>query len=447
MKINKADLVTDGDKVRLTMPLTKVDQEKRIVSGWASLDNMDTQKDVILAEANKKAFSGFRGNIREMHQPVAVGRMVNFTEDVYFDKATGKFYNGIYVDVYVSKGAQDTWEKVLDGTLTGFSIGGNILDAETKIDKSFGDTPVRVVKDYELVELSLVDSPANQLASVLSIHKTAGGTFVDGLIAKVNSESVFYCTEDGIAKTSNDEVMTCPEGHTMKNIGWIEYEDDASKTEKVKEVIDQHDSSHKNTEQELPATNQGGVDVAEENEDKTVEPGETVPADVAPAAEGKAETEVASSVEEVEHEHAEGEEHGSTEKAADVSEVEVEEPDFEKMFAGLAKTVTDSLEATRTQVAADVTKATETFTARVAEVEAKQEDLAKSVDSLTEQLATVSKALETVDAGTAVKKSSDLGGSTEDTLEKSTGSSKSTWGGVFVPPGGRRFLSVTDIES
>jgi hypothetical protein len=103
-----------------------VDVERRIVSGFATLDNIDKQADIVTTDASVKAFSKFRGNIREMHQPTAVGKMISFKEDKYFDPESKKFYSGVYVSTYISKGAQDTWEKVLDGTLSGFSIGGKM---------------------------------------------------------------------------------------------------------------------------------------------------------------------------------------------------------------------------------------------------------------------------------------------------------------------------------
>ena len=124
MTIQKAHWNTEGDNVRLSMPFSKVDKERRIVSGFATLDNVDRQNDIVTPEASMNAFKKFKGNIREMHQPVAVGKMVSFKEDKYFDPETKKMYNGVYVSAYISKGAQDTWEKVLDGTLSGFSIGG-----------------------------------------------------------------------------------------------------------------------------------------------------------------------------------------------------------------------------------------------------------------------------------------------------------------------------------
>ena len=70
MTISKAQWTTDGNDIRLSMPLSKVDQEKRIVSGFATLDNIDKQADIVTPEASMNAFKKFRGNIREMHQPI-----------------------------------------------------------------------------------------------------------------------------------------------------------------------------------------------------------------------------------------------------------------------------------------------------------------------------------------------------------------------------------------
>ncbi len=111
MDISKAHWVSDGDSVRLSMPIAKVDKEKRVVSGFATLDNVDRQGDIVPSDASIKAFEKFRGNIREMHDDKkAVGKLVSFKEDSFYDQETNKFYSGVFVSAYVSKGAQDTWE-------------------------------------------------------------------------------------------------------------------------------------------------------------------------------------------------------------------------------------------------------------------------------------------------------------------------------------------------
>lgn len=220
MDINKAHWSMEKNNIRLSMPINKVDKERRTVSGFATLDNLDKQGDVVPSEASVKAFERFRGNLREMHQPIAVGKVVSFKEDKYFDQDSKKFYNGIYVSAYVSKGAQDTWEKVLDGTLTGFSIGGEIHESEDVYDDEMNKA-YQVIKDYSLSELSLVDNPANQFANVISVEKNTG------FLAKAVIENVFWCRKDDIVQMSKDESTACPQCEkSMDNIGFVESNDD-----------------------------------------------------------------------------------------------------------------------------------------------------------------------------------------------------------------------------
>ncbi|XAO35221.1 capsid maturation protease [Streptomyces phage Francob] len=439
MEIKKAQWASDGDNVRLMMPLSKVDEENRLVSGWASLDNADSQGDIVLKEANQRAFSRFRGNIREMHQPIAVGRMVDFKEDSYFDQETQKFYNGIFVTVYVSKGAQDTWEKVLDGTLQGFSIGGAIIDSETQWVKDAGRA-IRFVKDYELVELSLVDSPANQLANVFSITKAADGSQVmKGMVADTRSENVFYCEADGIAKTSTEDSVSCGNcGSAMQNIGWFEYESDEDKTEKVSNLIANRNSSNTSGSEEPiakqeTAQDEGGVIVAEENKtpETEVDAGSTATVVDEVAEEGKAETEVESSTEEV----AEKTDEEKSDEEAAKSENASEEPDISKMFGDLQTAIESGLEKNAKQADEAIAKASEAFESKVDELVKKHEELVNKFESLKTDIGGVEKRLGVVESETAIKKSGDLGGSTEETLQKSKGS---TWGG--------RFLGLSDLH-
>ena len=106
MELRKSYWVADGNRVSIGMPINKIDKENRLVSGFATLDNVDTSDDVVTAEASKGAFAAFRGNIREMHQPIAAGRLVDFREEEFFHN--GEFFRGIYATAYVSKSAQNT---------------------------------------------------------------------------------------------------------------------------------------------------------------------------------------------------------------------------------------------------------------------------------------------------------------------------------------------------
>jgi len=412
------------------MPFAKVDKENRLVSGYATLDNVDTQGDVVLAEASAKAFERARGNLREMHQSIAVGKIVDFREDEFFHE--GQFYRGIYVTARVSKGAPDTWEKVLDGTLSGFSIGGNIIEATNEFVKEAGTT-VRFIKDYDLVELSLVDNPANQLANVFSIQKSATGSVtVKGMVAETVIENVFYCVTDGEIQSKTAEEAKCLEcGSAMKNIGWFEAGSD--RAEKVNDVVAKFLSPNAAVEN---SEGEGGVDMAKSETtntdvDETVETGheEGDPTEVPSPAEPA--DEPAADVDETDTEKAELVE----EDAADVDEVTDEEEVISKKIDELKDAVHTSLEKTRDetkeQVAAlekKIDEINDSFTKKASELESKFSEFGEKLETAKSKLASFEKSLETINSSEAFRKSADLD---NEPAEKNVQKSKTTWNGAF----------------
>ena len=162
------------ENFNLSFPIEMIKKEQRIISGIATADNIDKSGDIVEFEASLEAFKNWGGNIREMHAPVAVGKAVNY-EPVVVKDDQGNEYNAIRVDAYISKGAQDTWEKILDGTLKAFSIGGKILEKSESTTKMFRGKPVNVIKKYSLGELSVVDNPANAIATVDIVKRDASG--------------------------------------------------------------------------------------------------------------------------------------------------------------------------------------------------------------------------------------------------------------------------------
>jgi len=151
-----------------------IKSEERIVTGVATADNIDSSGDIIEFDASTAAFKAWRGNIREMHAPVAVGKAIDYEPiDLEID---GALHKGMRLSAFVSKGAQSTWEKVLDGTLAAFSVGGRIL--EKKMDESLSKQlgrPVHRITKYELGEVSLVDNPANPAAIVELVKSNDAG--------------------------------------------------------------------------------------------------------------------------------------------------------------------------------------------------------------------------------------------------------------------------------
>jgi hypothetical protein len=437
MIINKAHWVTEGDNVRLSMPIGKVDIERRMVSGFATLDNIDKQGDIVTTESSIEAFKNFRGNLREMHQPSAVGKIVSFKEDRYFDPNDKKFYSGVYVSAYVSKGAQNAWEKVLDGTYTGFSIGGNIKSWDDAYNEDM-DKTIRVIKDYDLFELSLVDSPANQFANIVSIEKKDGHNVIDGMLSKVETENIFYDAETGMVMVSDSETAMHPVTQKqMQNIGFVE-KNDNEKVNMIKFLVDSAKgiSTIKITKEVSPMTEATDVAV-----DATVEE-----VQVAPEAQPAVVEETPAVVDEA--------------PAAEAT-------DAEKSIDGSAdSSIEKSEEGEKVADVNDVTKSDEVIVEAVADIKNSLTnafgDLAATVKSLHDQIAALSKSIDTVsgevkavsgevnnvkgvfnefgkrvdavEQDTAFRKSGDLG---EIVQFEPVKVQKSLWGG--------RFLKSTDL--
>jgi len=338
MNIEKSLWTSHGNDINLSVPFTKVNREKRTVSGFATLDNIDQTNDVVTAEASIKAFESFRGNIREMHGSLAVGKMVSFKPETFYDPATKEFYNGVYVTAYISKGAQDTWEKVLDGTLSGFSIGGKINESDNEVNKASGKT-VRFIKDYDLIELSIVDSPANELCNVLSIQKVNGQLIFKGIATEVVTENIFYCEDSNSVFISTEKTYDSPvSGKPAQLIGWVE-SSDVNKAKEIDKILD----AYKHSRFTLPDTQtiakqanaEGGNEMSDNTENVVVE---DVAVDAAPEAaveDTAVVAEDAAPVDAPAEAAAEDVPAETLEKAAEVSEDKVDEPDFAKMLGDL----------------------------------------------------------------------------------------------------------------
>jgi hypothetical protein len=429
MTIAKAHWDSEGENVRLSMPFSKVDKERRIVSGFATLDNVDRQKDIVTSEASVKAFSKFRGNIREMHQPLAVGKMVAFKEDKYFDPETKSFYSGVYVSAYVSKGAQDTWEKVLDGTLSGFSIGGKMNKWDDAYDEKM-DTSIRIIKEYDLVELSLVDTPANQFANILSVEKVDGKDTIKGIDTEI--ENVFWDKDSGIVILSENEVEKSPtSGDPMQNIGFVE-KNDNEKTDMVKFLVDSAKGiSTIEIKKEESPMNETTNDITEKSDDVVEE------SQVAPEADATTEDAVEKSYDMDKEKKSVEEE----KKSDDMDEDEEETLKSDDMKEDAAEEEVsksdDVLEASIADVKDVVTKA---FSDLTAVVQAQAEQIAELHKSLIEVKNEVTsskdvfnefgKRVDAVEADTAFRKSGDLGEIIQDSQPEKV--EKSLWGGRFL---------------
>jgi hypothetical protein len=164
----------DGPKFYIGF--TKVDAAKRLVTGIAQAATLDEQGEILEYQASKRAFQQWLGNIREMHGPSAVAKSVG----VVFNDAA----QTISVTAYISKGAEDTWTKITEGILRGFSVGGRRIKSVMRKPSEFPawvlqgarhiPEMIRHTTEWIMTELSLVDSPALPQA-IFEMVKTSNG--------------------------------------------------------------------------------------------------------------------------------------------------------------------------------------------------------------------------------------------------------------------------------
>ncbi|MFM7988025.1 MAG: hypothetical protein ACKPKO_52800, partial [Candidatus Fonsibacter sp.] len=187
---------------------------------------------------------------------------------------------------------------------------------------------IRVIKEYDLHELSLVDNPANQFANVLSIEKGELG----GILAKTIVDNVYWCKDHDIVRLSKEDGESCPScSCQMQNIGFVEGQEDI---ETVKFLVDSAKGIRtiKMTKEDNPMTEETSV-VAEAPVADAAEVVENV--EVAP----EATTEVVAEAEAVAAEAAVEPEVTKSDEVAPSTEEVVEKK--EDVVTDIAKNVTD----------------------------------------------------------------------------------------------------------
>lgn len=185
-----------NDNLKIFIPFAKKDSEQKKVQGYASTEALDSQGEIVEKEAIERALPNYLGefdqetgkfrygNLREMHQPSAVGKTVNARID-----NKGLFITAKVVDPLA-------WEKVKEGVYAGFSIGGRVIQrVKNKI------------KELRLSEISLVDRPANPEAVFAMVKIDQAGKITDMQKEEVGA------MEDKPVEIPHEEIMAA--GHIL----------------------------------------------------------------------------------------------------------------------------------------------------------------------------------------------------------------------------------------
>jgi hypothetical protein len=295
------------------------------------------------------------------------------------------------------------------------------------------DSKIRIIKDYDLVELSLVDNPANQFANVLSVEKVDGVDMIKGESLDTPIENVFWDAESGIVMLSENDSEVSPTSNApMQNIGFVE-KNDNEKTDMIKFLVD----------------SAKGINTIEIKKEASPMNEETITADI-----------VEKSDEVVEESQVAPEADAPTEDAAEASSDDVEksmDPDkkSDDMDEDEEMKSEDEMKAEAAPEVDEVSKSNQVIADAVTEIQGTLtsafSDLANTVKALHEQVSALSKSIDSVktevteakgqfnefgkrvdavEADTAFRKSGDLGEIVQEAQSEQI--EKSLWGGRFL---------------
>lgn len=149
---------------QFSAPLELKDDGERIIAGYASVELVDKQGDIIPLDVLKKAWDKFISNpdfmtSQLLHSNVPIGKFI--LEHPKCPKKAGVDDKGLFVICKIRddiKKADEAWDMIKDSQLRAFSIGGEALKRSFICE----DRCYKRIDELELHEISIVGSPANQ---------------------------------------------------------------------------------------------------------------------------------------------------------------------------------------------------------------------------------------------------------------------------------------------
>lgn len=174
----------------LFLPISKIgNDEERMCWGYASTEAMDSEGEIVTRQALEGALPDYMkfANIREMHQLSAAG----IAKEADIDS------KGLYIGAEVID--DSAWAKVKKKVYKGFSIGGRATARDPHNRK--------IITGLELIEISLVDRPANPEA-LIEVWKAEKDFSMAGE-KKHDPAQTWNCGLPGHAHNDKNDAIKC----------------------------------------------------------------------------------------------------------------------------------------------------------------------------------------------------------------------------------------------
>jgi len=360
-----------------------------VISGFASTPDVDRYKDIVEPEAFKDALEMFMKNPVLLRSHDAARPVGSVTSAVVTDK-------GLKITATVID--KQTAEEIRDGRMRALSIGyiphvvvlmvqeddGSLREFNQKTDSVFDPQTVHVIKQLDLVEISVVATPANGNA-LFTVEKSIKKA-VNTIVCKSFGMSVKDADndEDSMDKKDKDkEEEVLEENETKENED--EEEKDVDAAEGDDESTEESETSEETDVEEAENSDEDSeADDAEgEAEEKSTDEAEEADADAEPQTDEDDDDSEAEDAEEEEEE--DEEEEGEEDEESDEEDTEekavvVSSKDFKSLGAvaqlGLIR------EADGDEKVADMSKAAKSVILALAQ---KTETLVDKLDQFSEK--------------------------------------------------------------
>jgi phage head maturation protease len=158
-----------------------IDTEKRLIEGWASVEIVDYQGEIVPIDELEKSMYDYMDRGAPViygHSNKPVGKVLKW-EIGELTLPDGRKTKGIKITAKIFDDYElddEVWQEIKSGKLRGFSIGATARTAKGKIvDEDGKEKEVGILKDISLLEISLVEEPANKLALAEAVNYKAKG--------------------------------------------------------------------------------------------------------------------------------------------------------------------------------------------------------------------------------------------------------------------------------
>ena len=221
------------------------------IEWYASTKDKDRYWDIVKPEAFEKAMEVYGLNpilLLQHNADKPIGKVLSFTID----------WNGLYIKALVTEDTDNVMSKLKNGILKGFSIGYRLLDREReyKEDDEWNIVDItNVIKELELLEISLVSIPANPYA----LRKSIGDCFSSKSVEMQEEKKIETPVEE------TEEVVEEEKKEVVENEEKINSEDDTTEEEAVEQTeITPNENEEAEKVDEKPTTEESETNLPEE---------------------------------------------------------------------------------------------------------------------------------------------------------------------------------------